>query len=156
MHFKQYIIIHNNTAMWGFITTCNIKQKYIQYPYLLEISSSAEGKISPGTLSVSCSNERLLEKNGLSEGLGVEEMLIVSISGPESLRSSSSSNRSSISVGSTSPPEKTQRTILFSSILNALAWHYKCKYLLIIWDVHFETEALIQISFASTFHFHNS
>jgi len=121
MHFKQYIIIHNNTAMWGFITTCNIKQKYIQYPYLLEISSSAEGKISPGTLSVSCSNERLLEKNGLSEGLGVEEMLIVSISGPESLRSSSSSNRSSISVGSTSPPEKTQRTILFSSILNALA-----------------------------------
>jgi len=142
--------------MCGFITACNIKQKYIQYPYLLEISSRAEGKISPGTLSVSCSNERLLEKNGLSEGLGVEEMLIVSISGPESLRSSSSSNRSSISVGSTSPPEKTHRTILFFSILNALAWHYQCKYLFKIQGVHFETEAFILISSASTFHFHNS
>ncbi|PSN31241.1 hypothetical protein C0J52_22894 [Blattella germanica] len=59
---------------------------------------------SPGTLSVSCSKERLLEKKGLREGFGVEEMLIVSISGPESLKSSNSSKRSSISVGSTSPP----------------------------------------------------
>lgn len=76
-----------------------------------------EVKVSPGTLSVSCSSERLLEKNGLSEGLGVDEMLIVSISGPESLRSSSSSNRSSISVGSTSPPEHTKHNLSGLNVL---------------------------------------
>lgn len=58
----------------------------------------------PGTLSVSCSRDLLLEKNGRSEGLGVEDILIVSTSGPESLMSSNSSNRSSISAGSMSVP----------------------------------------------------
>ena len=72
---------------------------------------------SPGTLSVSCSRERLLEKNGLRDGLGVDEILIVSSSGPESLRSSNSSNRSSISVGSTSPPTHQQAYLLFIIIV---------------------------------------
>lgn len=61
----------------------------------------------PGTLRVSWRRERLLEKNGRREGLGVDEMLIVSTSGPESLMSSSSSNRSSMSAGSMSVPAPT-------------------------------------------------
>jgi hypothetical protein len=61
--------------------------------------------VSPAMGKVSCcARERLLEKNGRSDGFGVDEMLIVSISGPESLISSSSSKRSAMSVGSMSPP----------------------------------------------------
>lgn len=47
-----------------------------------------------------------LEKNGRSDGFGVDRIDNVSKSGPESLKSSSSSKRSSISAGSTSPPIK--------------------------------------------------
>lgn len=56
----------------------------------------------------------LEEKKGLREGLGVEVMLMVSISGPESDNSSKSSRRSSISAGSMSPPfpEHELNTIL--------------------------------------------
>lgn len=46
---------------------------------------------------------RELEKNGRSDGFGVDKIDNVSKSGPESLKSSSS-NKSSISAGSMSPP----------------------------------------------------
>lgn len=47
---------------------------------------------------------RELEKNGRSDGFGVDKIDKVSKSGPESLKFSSSSKRSSISAGSMSPP----------------------------------------------------
>lgn len=50
---------------------------------------------------------RELEKNGRSDGFGVDKIDNVSKSGPESLKSSSSSKRSSISAGSISPPITT-------------------------------------------------
>lgn len=50
---------------------------------------------------------RELEKNGRSDGFGVDKIDNVSKSGPESLKSSSSSKRSSISAGSISPPAET-------------------------------------------------
>lgn len=71
----------------------------------------ARGWASPGTGGTSpsaCTSERLLEKKGRSDGLGVDEMLMVSISGPESLISSSSSNKSAMSVGSMSAPAYEQ------------------------------------------------
>lgn len=59
----------------------------------------------PGEFKLSCNKDLLEEKKGLRLGFGVDDMLIVSISGPDSDKSSSSSKKSSISVGSTSPPE---------------------------------------------------
>lgn len=49
-----------------------------------------------------------LEKKGRSDGFGVDKIDNVSKSGPESLKSSSSSKRSSMSAGSMSPPLNKQ------------------------------------------------
>lgn len=68
----------------------------------------------------------LEQKKGLSEGFGVEPMLMVSTSGPESLYSSSSwSNRSSISAGSTVPSETTNKAVIPLSAV--------CRYSAIQW-----------------------
>jgi hypothetical protein len=54
-----------------------------------------EGKMKALALgSGAMRRDRLEAKNGLSDGLGVDVTLSVSISGPESLRSSNSSIRS--------------------------------------------------------------
>lgn len=71
----------------------------------LKKEKNNKGDGIPGVQRLSCSSERLDEKKGRSDGFGVDEMLSVSISGPDSDRSSSSSKRSSISVGSMSPPD---------------------------------------------------
>lgn len=77
---------------------------------------------------MSLTKDRDEEKYGRSDGFGVDEMLMVSTSGPESLKSSSS-NKSSISVGSISPPD-TKEIVFKHRILTT---HY---FLLILWDIN--------------------
>lgn len=79
----------------------------------------------PGTFKLSWRRDLLEEKNGLREGLGVEVILIVSISGPESDNSSKSSRRSSISAGSMSPPFPLKSSIVYKlKMINVKC--YKC------------------------------